>query len=84
MDLTVAVRAQQHAFAQLGDDQRPSAWDAVGRDRELLRRGIKVMEFEGRDRRGGPAALATAAEELDRSLLGAPARFDHRSAGGAA
>jgi len=50
VDLAVTVRAEEDTFGELSLDLVPTAWDAFGRDAELFRFRVEVMELERVDR----------------------------------
>lgn len=78
MDLAVAVGAEQNALGELGRDLLPWSRDAVRGDREVLRPGLDMMEFEGRHGEWALAALASTAKQIDRALLCPAPKLDDR------
>ena len=65
MHLAVAVRTEENAFGELRRDLLPPSRDALGRDAELLRRRIDVMELERVYRLTEVAADARTAHRSD-------------------
>ena len=74
----MAVRADQDALRELGRHALPAPRDAVGRDREFLRRGIEVVEVQDGDRSGKTAARARTAGSRDRAKLESPTKHRNR------
>src|SRR5205823_795213 len=69
VDLAVAIRAEHHAFRELGDDPGPTPHDAVLADTECLFARVSVMELEQHGRGRSTAGSAGAALECDRTGL---------------
>ena len=76
MDFAMTVRAEHHAFRELGGNLVPAARNAVLADAELLEYRVPVMEVEEHGGTISATTCASAAHEFDGSRLAPPSPRD--------